>query len=194
MVRISGGKYRGRQLRVPRAGVRPTKDMVRQALFSVLGESLGGKRVLDVFAGSGVIGLEALSRGAGEATWVESDSHTFKLLQQNVAEVAGAGMSKLCFRGDAIAWLKSPAPPRGFDLVVADPPYEPELGLPWGTVLLDVLTDSVKLKPDGLFVLEQRVDQPIIDNPGWNRLKEGRYGETRLIYYRRKTPPEEPPA
>ena len=187
MVRISGGIYRGHKLRVPRSGVRPTKDMVRQALFSSLGESILDKRVLDLFAGSGVIGLEALSRGAAEAAWVEENPNTFKLLQGNVQGLLGeeAAKRQTCIRSDAIAWLKSTSNPRDFDLVVADPPYDPGGGEPWGDVLLAALTSSVKLKPEGLFVLEQHVDQPVIDNPAWNRLKESRYGETLLVYYRR---------
>jgi len=188
MVRISGGIHRGRQLRVPKAGVRPTKDMVRQALFSVLGESLVGKNILDVFAGSGVIGVEAISRGAAAAAWVESDKLTFRLLQQNVEDICGANAAKSCFLGNALIWLKSNHPPTGFDLIVADPPYEPLDGVPWAVTLLDILADSEKLKPNGLFVIEQRANQPIIDNPRWNILKEGKYGETLLVYYRRAHP------
>lgn len=185
MVRISGGLFRGRQLNVPRAGVRPTKDMVRQALFSVLGDSIEGKRVVDLCAGSGVIGLEAISRGAAEAVWVESDAATFRILRDNVTGLLGAGAAVRCVRSDAIAWLRSALPPDGFDLVVADPPYQLNDGVPWAVLLLEAMTGSRRLKPDGLFVMEQRSDQPVIDNPGWNRLKDGRYGETRLVYYRR---------
>jgi 16S rRNA (guanine966-N2)-methyltransferase len=185
MVRISSGLHRGRQLRVPPSGVRPTKDMVRQALFSVLGESIAGKRMVDLFAGTGVIGLEALSRGAAEAVWVESDARTFKTLKQNIEMVCGPSAVSLCFQVDAMRWLLSPHGPAGFDLIVADPPYNPPEGSSWGECLLEAMTASPRLKPEGLFVLEQRNDQPVIDKPGWDTLKEGRYGETRLVYYRR---------
>jgi len=160
--------------------------MVRQALFSALGESIQDKQVLDLFAGSGVIGLEALSRGAAEAYWVESDSRTFELMRENVVSIRGEGADRhTCIHADALVWLKSKLSPKDFDLIVADPPYDPAGGQPWGELLLDRLTGGVKLKPEGLFVLEQHIDQPVIDNPAWNRLKEGRYGETRLVYYRR---------
>jgi len=186
MVRISGGIHRGRKLRVPSSGVRPTKDMVRLALFSALGESIQGKRVVDVFAGSGVIGLEAISRGAKEAVWVEVDKMTHALLRDNVDTICGEGVSsRTCVHADALVWLASSRLPNEFDLVVADPPYKPSDDIPWGTKLLEVLRDSHKLKPDGLFVLEQHVDQPVIDNPAWIVLKEARYGETLLVYYRR---------
>jgi 16S rRNA (guanine966-N2)-methyltransferase len=186
MVRISGGLHRGRKLRVPRAGVRPTKDMVRLALFSVLGESIEGKRVLDIFAGSGVIGLEAISRGAAEAVWVESDARTYEVLQDNVNVICGETMSSAsCFKADALIWLKSSMAPKNFDMIVADPPYTKTGDEQWAELLLAVLADSAKLKPDGLFVLEQRIDDRVIDNARWNVLKEGCYGETRLVYYRR---------
>ena len=186
MIRISGGIYRGRRLAVPRAGVRPTKDMVRQALFSVLGESLVGKRVLDLYAGSGAIGVEAVSRGAAEAIWVESDPRTFSLLQRNVTEILGAEAARGCQRADVRVWLAGSLPPRDFDLVVADPPYEAPDGQPWAAALLEWLGPGVKLKPGGLFVMEQRSDQPVIDNPAWDVLKDSAYGETRLVYYRRR--------
>ena len=186
MVRISGGIHRGRKLRVPSSGVRPTKAMVRLALFSALGESIQGKRMADVFAGSGVIGLEAISRGAAEAVWVEADPTTYALLRENVDLIGGEGYaSGTCIQADALVWLASHRAPDHFDLIVADPPYKPTDHIPWGEKLLGVLHTSTKLKPGGLFVLEQHVDQPVIDNPAWNVLKEARYGETLLVYYRR---------
>lgn len=187
MVRISGGIHRGRKLRVPPAGVRPTKDMVRLALFSALGESIQDKRLIDLFAGSGVFGLDAISRGAGEVVWVEADARTLQVLKDNVTLLCGADTAATaCVHADAIAWLGSRRRPHGFDMVFADPPYQPLDGVPWGERLLAAIAAGDKLKPDGLFVLEQHIDQPVIDNPAWNRLKEARYGETLLVYYRRK--------
>ncbi|HMP89914.1 MAG TPA: 16S rRNA (guanine(966)-N(2))-methyltransferase RsmD [Kiritimatiellia bacterium] len=189
MVRITGGLYRGRKLKVPRAGVRPTKDMVRQALFSALGESIVGKRVGDLFAGTGAIGLEAISRGAAEVVWVEAASHTFDILRENLSTVLGESIQPhSCVRADAMIWLKSLSPPLELDLLVADPPYEPENNMPWAERLLDLVAEGQRLKSDGLLVVEQHIDQPVIDKPVWNILKEARYGETRLVYYRRKEP------
>lgn len=185
MIRISSGNYRGRKLRVPRAGVRPTKDMVRQALFSALGDSILSKRVADLFAGSGAVGIEALSRGAGEVCWIESDPRTFTLLKENVEAIAPE-RAKTCFRQDAFAWLKSPASPRDLDMVFADPPYRPDGDQSWGTLLLDALAASPVLKPEGLFVLEQHADQPMVDSAVFDMVKSARYGETLLVYYRKK--------
>lgn len=186
MVRISGGIYRGRKLKVPRAGVRPTKDMVRQALFSSLGESIVGKSVADIFAGTGAIGLEALSRGAARVAWIESDKKAFELLCSNVAEIAGHEVAdSSCNHSDGFKWLRFAVKSKAFDLIVADPPYDPGKKESWGEQLLDALANSEALKPGGLFVLEQHVDQPVIDNKGWDLVKKARYGETLLIYYRR---------
>jgi 16S rRNA (guanine966-N2)-methyltransferase len=186
MVRISGGIYKGRRLQVPHGtGVRPTKDLVREALFSVLGDSIAGRTVVDLFAGSGVVGLEALSRGAARAVWVEKDPAVFSVLKRNVAAAAGEEVLRDCFRSDAFAWLRSPVGDRDFDMVFADPPYERSGGEGWAAGLLDALYGSVRLKADGLLVMEQRSSQPVIDNPRWNRLKDSKYGDTRLIYYRR---------
>lgn len=186
MIRISSGHFRGRKLRVPRAGVRPTKDMVRQALFSALGDSIVGKRMADLFAGSGAVGIEALSRGAAEVFWVESDPRTFTLLKENV-EAIEPGAVPRCSRSDAFTWLQSKAAPVALDFVFADPPYRSEDGQPWGLRLLDAVARSVSLKPEGLFVLEQHEDEPVVDNASFDVIKTARYGETLLVYYRKKT-------
>ena len=123
MIRISGGEFKGRQLQVPRSGVRPTKDMVREAMFSVLGESILDKRVVDLFAGSGAIGIEAMSRGAAEAVWIEKDPHTFGIAKKNVETVCGPDAASNCIKADALGWLKSGMGRDGYDLIVADPPY-----------------------------------------------------------------------
>jgi 16S rRNA (guanine966-N2)-methyltransferase len=187
MVRITSGLYKGRKLRVPRAGVRPTKDMVRQALFSALGDSLVDKRMVDLFAGSGAVGLEALSRGAGEVWWVEEDARTFALLEQNVGMIDPERLSR-CVRMDAFLWLKSGFAPAGLDFIFADPPYRPPEGeASWGGRLLETLASSAALKPEGLFVLEQRHDQPVVDNPGFSMLRFKEYGESMLVYYRKQS-------
>ena len=188
MVRISGGQFCGRKLQVPESGVRPTKELVRQALFSVLGETIEGKRVADLFAGSGVIGLEALSRGAAEAAWIENDDQVFGILKQNVSSIYGVKRTSACMRVDGLAWLKSELGPKEFDLIVGDPPYKPPGDQPWVEMLLESMTDSSRLKPEGLFVMEQRSKYPVIDNPRWTRLKDTKSGDTRLVYYRRIIP------
>ncbi|HMO50778.1 MAG TPA: 16S rRNA (guanine(966)-N(2))-methyltransferase RsmD [Kiritimatiellia bacterium] len=189
MVRISGGIHRGRTLQVPRAGVRPTKDMVRQALFSAIGDSITGKRVLDLFAGSGAIGLDALSRGASAAVFIEMHPRTYEMLTRNLhALYPESSPLRRTVRADAFAWLRGFRENESFDLIVADPPYRPPEGEAWGASLTAALAGHPALRPGGLFVLEQHADEPVIDNPVLSVIKDARYGETRLVYYRQAEP------
>jgi len=120
-VRIVAGAYGGRRLTTPRgAGTRPTADRVREALFSMLG-SIEGARVLDLFAGSGALGLEALSRGAAEATFVDSAAAAIRAVRANLTALRAEAQVR---RADARAFLRNArAAGRQYDLVLLDPPY-----------------------------------------------------------------------
>ncbi|MCA1836845.1 MAG: 16S rRNA (guanine(966)-N(2))-methyltransferase RsmD [Actinobacteria bacterium] len=121
-MRIVAGQFGGRRLVVPKDNrVRPTADRVREAWMSILGEELNGARVLDLFAGSGALGLEALSRGAASATFVELNPPSLKALDQNIASL-GAEDAATVHRGDAMRYAER-LPERAFDIVLADPPY-----------------------------------------------------------------------
>jgi 16S rRNA (guanine(966)-N(2))-methyltransferase RsmD len=160
--RILAGRWKGRRLNVPR-GARPTSSRAREALFAILQDAIRGSRFLDLFAGSGAMGLEALSRGASSATFVENDS---RALERNLAMV-GAGPEEFdVLRDDARAAVSSLAA-RGetFDLVFVDPPYSLEAALskraaallaPAGTLV--VQTDSDASAPGflDLFLRERR--------------------------------------
>jgi 16S rRNA (guanine966-N2)-methyltransferase len=113
------GEYGGRRLAAaPASATRPTADRVREALFSMLGD-VSGLRVLDLFAGSGALGIEALSRGAASATFVESDARAASVVRENLAALGAGGVVR---RQDALAFLA--AAEGVFDLVLADPPYD----------------------------------------------------------------------
>jgi len=122
-VRIIGGAWRSRVLRFPAvADVRPTPDRVRETLFNWLGQDLTGRRCLDLFAGSGALGFEALSRGAAEVVMVERSRMVLAALRENGARL-GAGAPRLrCLLGDALHFLDSPGE-ASFDVVFVDPPY-----------------------------------------------------------------------
>ena len=121
-MRIVAGQYGGRRLVVPKdSRVRPTADRVREAWMSILSEELHSARVLDLFAGSGALGLEALSRGAASATFVELNPPSLRALDQNIAAL-DAQNAVTVHRGDAMRYVER-LPPRGFDVVFADPPY-----------------------------------------------------------------------
>lgn len=125
-MRISGGKARGIPLKSPEKGTRPATDRMREAVFSSLGPQIEGARVLDLFAGSGAYGLEALSRGAGSALFIEKDRRAVAVLKQNAAAVAksmGAGAGAATVRaGDVLRW--EPQVGDAFDVIFCDPPYD----------------------------------------------------------------------
>lgn len=122
VTRIVAGSAGGRQLAVPRRGTRPTSDRVREALFSAVEAAmdLDGARVLDLYAGTGALGLEALSRGADTAVLVESDAGALAVLRKNIAAVGLAGATA---RPGRVAAVLAEPPAEPFDLVLADPPY-----------------------------------------------------------------------
>jgi 16S rRNA (guanine966-N2)-methyltransferase len=122
VTRIVAGTAGGRQLAVPKRGTRPTSDRVREALFSAVEAALDldGARVLDLYAGSGALGLEALSRGASAAVLVESDANAVAVLRKNVAAV---GLPGAVVRPGRVAAVLAEPPAEPFDLVLADPPY-----------------------------------------------------------------------
>ena len=120
VLRIIGGSWRGRRLRFPAAPlIRPTPDRVRETLFNWLGAGVAGARCLDLFAGSGALGLEALSRGAAHVTFVERDPGAARELRARLAEWGAANAEIV--RGDALAFLAGAAQP--FDIVFLDPPF-----------------------------------------------------------------------
>jgi 16S rRNA (guanine966-N2)-methyltransferase len=121
-VRIVAGRFGGRRLVMPQdARVRPTADRVREAWMSILGDALTGARVLDLFAGSGALGLEALSRGAASVTFVELNPASLRALDQNITAL-GAQDAVTVHRGDAMRYAER-LPEGAFDIVLADPPY-----------------------------------------------------------------------
>ncbi|MCB1069092.1 MAG: 16S rRNA (guanine(966)-N(2))-methyltransferase RsmD [Verrucomicrobia bacterium] len=187
MIRITAGRLGGRHIKTPGDQVRPTQDRVRQALYSSLGAFVGGAKVLDLYAGTGALGLEALSRGADRVTWVEQSAKVFAGLVENVRTLAGEASAD-CHRSDVLSFLRRPPrPPAPYDLVLADPPYDhPDAS---AGRLMDLLTAQAWMVQGGVFVYEQRARTEKIDKPGWGVLKDERYGETRLVLYRQLADP-----
>src|SRR6266513_2506964 len=122
--RVIAGSARGVRLRAPGTGTRPLADRVKQTLFAILEPDLDGAWVLDLFAGSGAAGIEALSRGAASAVFVEKDPGAASVIEANLRATSLAGPDASVVRADAVAWLGRPYPAAApFDLVIADPPY-----------------------------------------------------------------------
>ncbi len=175
-MRIIGGTFRGHRLRAPKGPTRPTTDRTREAIFNLLQSrlSLHDARVLDLFAGSGALGLEALSRGAASATFVEQGGAALGTIRQNAAALGVADRCTL-HRADVLRFLTS-EPSAHYDLVLADPPYAlgemerlPDLLLPYVT-------------PDGLLVLEHGGDVDFDAHPALATSRA--YGQTVVSLFR----------
>lgn len=178
-LRIVAGELRGRRLRVPQGeGVRPTGDRAREALFDILGAEVAGSRVVDAYAGSGALGLEALSRGAARAIFLESDRSIAAVLRANVRSLGVEDRSRVVV-GDACRSVRDLTEP--VDLVLADPPY----GSGEGERLLRVLESASVVVAGGLVVIERdRNESEAVHPAAWERLRTARYGRTCLDFYR----------
>ena len=183
-MRISGGIISRREIRVP-DGIRPTQDKVRAALFNSLGEAVVGVRVLDLFAGSGALGIEAWSRGASLVCWVESDRRALATLKENVQNLCRDGGQTVIRQADVAAFLKKGWTGEPFNLILADPPYDREGRIRWLDVILLALEEGGILAPGGVLVFEQGASENVPDRVGWELLRDRTYGGTRLLMLRR---------
>ncbi|MGY1424297.1 16S rRNA (guanine(966)-N(2))-methyltransferase RsmD [Lysobacter sp. A289] len=176
-VRIIAGRWRGSKLPVGDAsGLRPTSDRVRETLFNWLMPALPGARVLDLFAGSGALGLEAVSRGAASAVLVERDPRLAESLQATTERLPGGEVASI-IRADALVWL--PAQPRAsFDIAFVDPPFASGQWEPVLAGLLPVLAN------DAWLYVEAPLAEPIVLPHGWILHREGRTREVRYAVYR----------
>jgi 16S rRNA (guanine966-N2)-methyltransferase len=179
-LRIVGGEFRGRKLRVPERGVRPTSEKAREAIFDILGPGrLAGARVLDLYAGTGALGIEALSRGAGRADFAERDPATAKLLRENLAALGLDHRSRVVIADlDRGAWPGDLAGP--WNLVFLDPPYAGEGGARW----LDRLARAAWPPDGGVVVYEHRSGSTVPPPPGLALAVERAYGDTAVSIYR----------
>jgi len=186
-MRVIGGSWRGRRLEAPEGRtVRPTSDRAREAIFNILahGAHTGGEgspipdaRVLDAFAGSGALGIEAMSRGAAQATFLDSDAEAVRAIQRNLTALkALAGTSVR--RADCLAPPRAPAP---CDLVFLDPPYNQSLAAP----ALAALAAAGWIADGALCVVEQQHDEALEVPDGFEVVTERRYGKAKVTILRR---------
>ncbi|TAN38043.1 MAG: 16S rRNA (guanine(966)-N(2))-methyltransferase RsmD [Verrucomicrobia bacterium] len=194
-MRITSGLLRGRTLKSPPGDTRPTQDKVRQAIFSALGDFTDGARVLDLFAGSGALGLEAWSRGAAAVVWVEEDRRALTVLKENLCQLCpGAGAKTRCIGTDVFkfleAWPKH-EPAVVFDLVLADPPYDRFGEYRRLEKTLPALEAGPILRPGGFLVFEFGAREEPVVRAGWTLIWDRTYGGTRVVMYRRDDGHEE---
>lgn len=178
-MRVVAGSARGRRLIAPPGtNVRPTSDRVREAIFNALGslDAVDDRVVLDLFAGTGALGIEALSRGARQVVFVEKDPAARAAIETNL-QTTGLGDRARLVRGDALHFVRDGS--RRFDLVLLDPPYRFEH---WATLLNDL---AGAVTPDAIVLLES--DRELVLAEGWRVERQKRYGSTFVAIAR---PPE----
>jgi 16S rRNA (guanine966-N2)-methyltransferase len=180
VLRIIAGSLRGRRLHTP-AGLdtRPTADAMKETLYNVLGDAVRGARIADLYAGSGNLGLEALSRGAAHAVFVEQSPAALAVLRQNIA-VLGVGSQAQVVSGDALRYLEMTLADR-FDIVIADPPYT------LGAEDRLLASAAAGTGGGGWLVLQHGKQWAAPDSaPGWSRLRPRRFGVTVIDFFLRE--------
>lgn len=187
MLRIVGGKHRGRTIATPEGlGTRPTSNRAREALFNILAHAnwredgtspLIDARVLDAFAGSGALGLEALSRGAAHATFLDSDATAIRLIGENLRKLGETAAAKVV-RADA---TRPPSAREACDLVFLDPPYRSGLA----SAALAALAAAGWLRPGAIATVELANTEDLPPPAGFEALDERRYGAAKIVILRR---------
>jgi len=182
-LRVIGGTLKGRKLFSPKGmQLRPTSDRVKEAIFDILQDRFQGRNVLDLFAGTGALGIEALSRGARKAVFVEGRARSRMLLRRNIEACRLEEKAEVLPRevqgGIKILEKKGET----FDIIFMDPPY----GQGWVQKTLRALSQSAILAPQGLIVAEHSSGEDLPSVPPWERIDRRKYGGTEVSFFRKK--------
>ncbi len=181
-MRVVAGIAGGIQLHTPKTDLRPTMDVVKGAIFSSLGEFVLNARVLDLFAGSGGLGIEALSRGAASACFVENERRAVESIQKNFEKTHVSGT---VHELDVFRFLDRFATPSSFDLILADPPYVKQQGdRDFGAELLGNEWLRRAIAPEGILVLEHMPGAKLNFHGRWECIRQKRYGATEVALLR----------
>ncbi len=183
-MRIIAGKAKGYNIKVPQGEVRPTQDRVREALFNILGNLIEGATVLDLFCGSGSVGLEALSRGATRVRMVDASRATCSMARQNLERSRLEHGSVV--QSDCLQFVRRDA--GQYDIIFADPPYCKAAGD--RDMIAELMTDRLRdlLAPGGYFIAEAQLGYGVGDTqtrefPGWKLVDERTYGKNTILFY-----------
>ena len=188
-MRIVSGRLKGRTIAAPEGqGTRPTSDRARQAVFNVLehaawAEPLEGMRVMDLYAGSGALGFEAISRGAAFALFVETDEEARGAIRENADAYGVMGRTRVHRRSATDLGGRPGSDGEAFDLAFLDPPYRSGLG----ELTLSRLLEGNWLTPGAVVIFERGSDEPEIDTPGYERLDARDYGAARVLFLKAKS-------
>ena len=191
MMRIIAGTHRGRNIyTVPKDKfVKPISGRIRQSLFDMLRPYITGAVFLDLYAGTGAVGLEALSRGASKAVFVEKDGQCMKVIEKNIAAL-GFGEKAKALKADVLSglkWLEHYADYKGYDVVFMGPPYRTEENLPlfYSLETLTLLADAGIANPGCTIVVQHHKKEPVTPCPaGLTHVRHERYGDTDVDFFR----------
>jgi 16S rRNA (guanine966-N2)-methyltransferase len=182
-MRVIAGRAGGVRLAVPKAGVRPTMDRVKAAIFSSLGDVIIGAQILDLFAGSGALGIEALSRGAASVLFVDEDRQSISAIEKNLAKTKFQADVR---EQDVFNFLRRFSPTEKFRVIFADPPYERmEPGASYTEKLLSCQALYAIIELEGFFVLEKHPSEKIPETKWWSVVRAKTYGATEVLFLRR---------
>jgi len=186
-MRVVAGTAGGIRLEVPKNDIRPTMDRVKAAIFSSLGDRIIGARVLDLFAGTGALGIEALSRGAAEVAFIDHDRSAVEVIERNLKK---AGVSGRVQKWDVFDFLKRRGSGNKYDIIFADPPYDrAKSGDPFTKLLLASSELAGMLDSDGIFVLEKMPAERLPSATLWNLIRNKTYGATEVLFLQRASLP-----
>jgi 16S rRNA (guanine966-N2)-methyltransferase len=179
-MRVIAGSAGGVRLAVPKRSARPTMDRVKAAIFSSLGDAIIGARVLDLFAGSGALGIEALSRGASSAIFVEHGRESVWLIEENLAKTKLKGRVR---DQDVFDFLRHSSKAEKFEIIFADPPYEnTSHGEHYTGRLLTNEALPLIIEPGGTFVLEKHPAEILPEIKQWRIIRQKTYGATEVLF------------
>ncbi|MDR0838221.1 MAG: 16S rRNA (guanine(966)-N(2))-methyltransferase RsmD [Oscillospiraceae bacterium] len=176
-MRVISGDFRGRRLEAPKSfDVRPTSDKVKESVFNIIQFQIAGARVLDLFSGTGQLGLETLSRGAAECVFVDSSQESIAIARRNI-ELCGAGGAARTVRADALEYIGRAEP---FDIILIDPPYDTD----FIEKCLRRIIEFDILKDSGIIVCESRDELKMPETePPYRKQREYRYGKIKITIY-----------
>ena len=184
-MRVIAGAAGGIRLDVPKSEVRPTMDRVKAAIFSSLGDAIIRAPVLDLFAGTGALGIEALSRGAASALFVEENSAAVASIERNLARTKLEGRVR---KQEVFAFLHSAQTREPFRIIFADPPYEKtKSGGEFTRSLLEDQQLAEMIEPSGIFVLEKRPEEQMAPMTLWEIVRARKYGATEVLFLQRSS-------
>ena len=179
-MRVIAGSAGGIHLTVPQRGVRPTMDRVKAAIFSSLADQVIDAPILDLFAGSGGLGIEALSRGAASVLFVEEDRESIAVIEKNLAKTNLRGRVR---RQEVFEFLRRSSLAEKFRIIFADPPYEKtKSGERFTEKLLADKRLPQLLEPDGVFVLEKQPGKKLPETASWTAVRARTYGATEVLF------------